>query len=211
MGTLVKICGLTRAGDVEAAIAAGADWVGFIVEAKSSRRLSLADAARLIRGVPVPTVAVTVDADDALVDGIKEAGFTHIQLHGREPLPRVADIGARTGLTVIKAVPVSTPDEVKLATEYSGAADWLLLDAKPPAGAAQAGGHGQAFAWDILRNAPLPKRWGLAGGLSVGTAREALSLRPALVDVSSGVESAPGIKDAALMRRFVEAIRGPAT
>ena len=207
MGTLVKICGLTRPGDVEAALAAGADWLGFIVEAQSSRRLSLDAAARLIGGVPVPTVAVTVDADDALVDGIAAAGFTHIQLHGREPLPRVANVGARTGLTVVKAVAVSTADEVKLATEYSGAADWLLLDAKPPAGEAQAGGHGRRFAWDVLRGAPLPKRWGLAGGLNVETAREALSLRPALVDVSSGVESAPGIKDAARMRHFVETVR----
>ena len=206
MGTLVKICGLTRREDVEAAIAAGADWLGFVVEAQSPRRLSLAQAARLIRGVPVPTVAVTVDADDALVDGVAGAGFTHIQLHGAEPLPRVARIGARTGLTVVKAVPVATPDEIKLATEYSGAADWLLLDAKPPPGAVQAGGHGRRFAWELLRGAPLPKRWGLAGGLSPETAREALSLRPALVDVSSGVESAPGVKDAARMRQFVEAV-----
>ena len=209
MGTLIKICGLTRKADVADAVAAGADWLGFIVEARSSRRVSLARAAELIAGVDVPTVAVTVDADDALVDGIAAAGFTHIQLHGSESLPRVAEIGARTELTVVKAVPVSTPDEVKLATEFSGAADWLLLDAKAPAGEEQRGGHGTRFDWDVLRGAPLPLRWGLAGGLDAQTVGAAVDgLRPALLDVSSGVETAPGEKDAAMMRQFVEAARG---
>ena len=211
MGTLVKICGLTRAADVAAAEAAGADWLGFIVEAKSSRRLALADAAALVAGAKRPCVAVTVDADDALVDGVVAAGFSHIQLHGAETLPRVAEVARRSGLTVIKAAPVANADEVKQASEYSGAADWLLFDAKPPSGAAQAGGHGTRFDWAVLRGAPLPKCWGLAGGLHPGNAAGAVAaLRPALVDVSSGVESAPGVKDAALMRQFVEAVRGPA-
>ena len=208
MQPLIKICGLTRADDVSAAVSVGADWLGFIVEAPSSRRVSLADAAALIDGVSAPCVAVTVDPDDALVDRIVAAGFTHIQLHGRETLPRVAEIAARTGLTIIKAAPVSNADEVKLASEYSGAADWLLFDAKPPKGADQQGGHGLRFDWDVLRGVPLPKRWGLAGGLHPGNVRDAIvSRRPALVDVSSGVERAPGVKGAALMQAFVEAVR----
>ena len=120
----------------------------------------------------------------------------------------MAEVAGR-GLTVIKAAPVASADDVKLASEYSGAADWLLFDAKPPSAAAQQGGHGTAFDWDVLRGAPLPKRWGLAGGLgphNVGGAVAAL--RPALVDVSSGVEVSSGVKDAALMRKFVEMVRG---
>ena len=120
MNTQVKICGLTRAGDVAAAEKAGADFLGFIVEATSSRKLTLAEAAALITGVKAHTVAVTVDPDDALVNGIKAAGFSHIQLHGSETLARTAEI-ARRGLIVIKAVTVASAVYVKLATEYSGA------------------------------------------------------------------------------------------
>ncbi|MEM7730253.1 MAG: phosphoribosylanthranilate isomerase [Pseudomonadota bacterium] len=208
MTTKVKICGLTRAQDVSAAISAGADWLGFIVEADSSRRLSVEAAAALKSRVLRTCVGVTVDPDDRLVDALVIAGFTHIQLHGSETLERVAEIEARTGMTVIKAMAVSDPGDVKRASIYSGAADWLLFDAKPPKGVAQKGGHGTAFDWDVLRGAPLPLRWGLAGGLgphNVGAAVAAL--HPPLVDVSSGVEAAPGIKDAALMRDFVQAVK----
>ncbi len=209
MTPLIKICGLARAEDVAAACSAGADWLGFIVDAPSSRRVSVGDAAALIDGVDGVTVAVTVDPDDALLDAVVAAGFTHIQLHGDEPLPRVAEVAARTGLTVIKAVPVATRDDIKLATEYSGAADWLLLDAKAPKGETQRGGHGLRFDWSTLRGAPLPRRWGLAGGLNPGNVGEALSLvRPALLDTSSGVETSPGVKDAAKIRQFVETVRG---
>ena len=209
MSPLIKICGLTRRTDVDAAMAAGADWLGFVVEAKSSRRVSVADAAALVAGVDAPTVAVVVDPDDALVDAVVAAGFSHIQLHGDEALPRVAEVARRSGLVVIKAVPVATAGDIKLATEFSGAADWLLLDAKPPAGDGQRGGHGTAFDWSLLRGAPLPKRWGLAGGLGVDNARLAVDgAAPALVDVSSGVEVSPGVKSPALMRQFVETVRG---
>ena len=208
MAPLIKICGLTRAEDVSAARAAGADWLGFIVEAPSSRRVSVANAAALIDGLEGVTVAVTVNPDDALLDAVVAAGFTHIQLHGDEPMPRVAEVGVRTGLTVIKAVPVATRDDIKLATEYSGAADWLLLDAKAPVGETQRGGHGLSFDWDMLRGAPLPRRWGLAGGLTPGNVGGALSrVRPALLDTSSGVEVSPGVKDAALMREFVGSVQ----
>ncbi|MGB3456034.1 MAG: phosphoribosylanthranilate isomerase [Litorimonas sp.] len=206
--TLVKICGLTRPEDVAGAIQAGADWLGFVVEADSSRRLSLEAAAALTSRVRRTCVAVTVDPDDRLVDALVMAGFTHIQLHGSETLERVAEIEARSGMTVIKAVAVSDPGDVKQASTHSGAADWLLFDAKPPKGEAQQGGHGTRFDWDVLRGAPLPVRWGLAGGLGPDNVADAVrALRPPLVDVSSGVEAAPGIKDATLMRDFVQAVR----
>lgn len=206
--TRVKICGLTRAEDVAAAENAGADFLGFIVEATSTRKLTLANAASLIVGVTAKTVAVTVDPDDALVDGIIAAGFTHIQLHGSETLARTAQIASR-GICVIKAVPVATADDVKLATEYSGAADLLLFDAKPPKGETQRGGHGLSFDWNILRRAPTPKSFILAGGLTPDTVRAAATqTRAAIVDVSSGVEASPGIKDATLMNAFMEQLRG---
>ncbi|GHA83263.1 N-(5'-phosphoribosyl)anthranilate isomerase [Algimonas arctica] len=208
MDTQVKICGLTRAGDVAAAEQAGANFLGFIVEATSSRKLTLAEAAALITGVKAHTVAVTVDPDDALVDGIKAAGFSHIQLHGSETLARTAEI-ARRGLIVIKAVPVASADDVTLATEYSGAADLLLFDAKAPKGDTQRGGHGLTFDWSILGLAPTPKTFILAGGLTPHNVREAaLKTRASIVDVASGVEASPGIKDATLINAFMEQLRG---
>ncbi|MEM9600581.1 MAG: hypothetical protein AAF926_06135, partial [Pseudomonadota bacterium] len=140
MDTKVKICGLTRPEDVAAAEHAGADFLGFIVEAESSRKLSIEDADALIQDVKTNTVAVTVDPDDRLIYKILLAGFTHIQLHGNEGLSRTAQIAAQTDLKVIKAVPVATDDDVKLATEFSGAADLLLFDAKPPEQSDQRGG-----------------------------------------------------------------------
>jgi phosphoribosylanthranilate isomerase len=158
--------------------------------------------------VNAKTVAVTVDPNDDLVDGIISAGFTHIQLHGSETLARTAEIASR-GIVVIKAMPVATVDDVKLATEYSGAADLLLFDAKPPKGETQRGGHGLAFDWDILRRAPTPKRFILAGGLTPKTVHTAATqTRAAIVDVSSGVEASPGIKDATLINEFMEQLRG---
>lgn len=206
MPTQVKICGLTRAEDVETAQAAGADFLGFIVEVKSARRLSIAQAAALIKDVKVNTVAVTGDPSDQLVADIKAAGFSHIQLHGFETLARVAEI-ARIGLSVIKAVPVDSRDEVALATDYSGAADLILFDAKPPKGApkdAPRGGHGLRFDWSILTGAALPKQWALAGGLTPDNVAQAIRHTNApIVDVASGVETSPGIKDAALIKVFI--------
>lgn len=211
MPTQVKICGLTRAEDVVVAQAAGADFLGFIVEVKSARRLSVAQATALIKDVTVNTVAVTVDPSDQLVTDIKAAGFSHIQLHGFESLARVAEI-ARTGLSVIKAVPVDSREEVALATDYSGAADLILFDAKPPKGApknAPRGGHGLRFDWSILTGAALPKQWALAGGLNSDNVAQAIMRTGAsIVDVASGVETSPGIKDAALIKAFITHAKG---
>jgi len=211
METLVKICGLTRAEDVAAAEAAGADFLGFIVEVKSKRRLSASQGAALIKGVKTSTVAVTGDPSDQLVADIKAAGFSHIQLHGWETLARVAEI-ARSGLSVIKAVPVDSRDEVALATDYSGAADLILFDAKPAPGApkdAPRGGHGLTFDWSILKGAAMPKRWALAGGLNPNNVSEAiLRTKAPMVDVASGVEISPGIKDITLIEAFIANAKG---
>lgn len=209
--TQVKVCGLTRAQDVRAAIDAGADYLGFIIEANSSRRLSVENGAALIQGLSKPCVAVTVDPDDALVAAIRSAGFSHIQLHGSEDLRRTAEI-ARSGLGVIKAVKVETADDVKIGSEYSGAADILLFDAKPPKGAEQEGGHGSSFDWSILHHAPTPKIWALAGGLKPGNVGGAVAVTGApIVDVSSGVERTPGVKDSALITAFIGNARGTIT
>jgi phosphoribosylanthranilate isomerase len=211
MDTLVKICGLTRAQDVAAAEKAGADFLGFIVEVKSARRLTVAEAAALIKGVKTNTVAVTGDPTDQLVADIQAAGFTHIQLHGWETLPRVAEI-ASTGLSVIKAVPVDSRDEVALATDYSGAADLILFDAKPAKDApkdAPRGGHGLSFDWSILTGAAMPKTWALAGGLSPDNVTQAITRTNApMVDVASGVEISPGVKDPALIEAFIARAKG---
>ena len=207
MSPLVKICALTRPQDVAAAVSAGADFLGFIIEVPSKRRLSVAQGRALVDGVSVNRVAVTGDPSDALVSEIKAAGFTHIQLHGGESLARVAEIG-RTGLSVIKAVPVSTREDVRFATEYSGAADLILFDAKAPKGSpsdAPRGGHGVTFDWTILSGVPLPKRWALAGGLNPDNVAQAITRTNApMVDVASGVEVEPGVKDAALITAFID-------
>ena len=208
--TRVKICGLTRPEDVQAAIRYGADYLGFIVEAKSKRKLSVSEAARLAgpaAGI-IPRVAVTVNADDTLLTQImSEMAPDYIQCHGDESVDRVAEIPRRYKVKVIKAVTVSTPADMKTAEQYSGACDFVLYDAKPPKGADVRGGHGLAFDWSILTQAPLPKLWALAGGLTPETARQAISQTKApILDVSSGVEASAGLKDALKIQAFMDAL-----
>ena len=207
----VKICGLTRAGDIETAIRYGASFLGFIVEAKSARKLSVAQAATL--SLPAKccakTVAVTVNAKDALIEAIAaEMQPDYIQLHGDESVERVAETHRRFGLKTIKAIAVATDKDMKTAEHYAGVADFVLYDAKPPKGETVRGGHGLSFDWNILTAAPLPKKWALAGGLTPENAAEAIRRTNApILDVSSGVEASPGLKDAAKIQAFMEAIR----
>lgn len=200
-----------RPEDVETAIQYGADYLGFIVEAKSARRLSVSEAAILsapANGI-AKRVAVTVNADDDLLSRITaEMKPDYIQCHGDESVERVGDIAARFGLKAIKAVPIATLSDMKNAEHYSGVSDFILYDAKPPKGEDVRGGHGLSFDWNILTEAPLPKVWALAGGLTPETAGEAISRTNApILDVSSGVESAPGIKDAAKIKAFMKAVK----
>ncbi len=193
----VKICGLTRPEDVEAAIRFGAAYLGFIIEAKSKRRLSVFEAAQLAlpaRGI-IPRVAVTVNADDNLIDDIiNTMQADYIQFHGDETPARIAEITSRYDVKTIKALPINTPDDVTASMTYSGFVDYLLFDAKPPTGAAR-GGHGMAFDWDVLNGAALPKTWFLAGGINPENVIFAAQTGAPILDVSSGTESQPGVKD----------------
>ena len=201
-----------RPEDVEAAIAHGASFLGFIVEAKSARKLSVAQAAKLSRPAKdaAKTVAVTVNADDTLIDAIAtQMQPDYIQLHGDESVDRVAEIARNFTVKTIKAIPVSTPTDMITAEQYVGAADFILYDAKPPKGELVRGGHGLSFDWNILTTSPLPKTWALAGGLTPENAAEALRRTNApILDVSSGVEASAGVKDARKIKAFMEAVKG---
>ncbi len=211
MNTQVKICGLTRAQDVEAAISAGADFLGFIIEAKSPRRLSVKQATPLFDGAAglAKRVAVTVNADETLLDKI---AFTlkpdYVQFHGDESVDRLADIAKRYDFKIIKACAIASDDDMKAAGEYAGVADLMLFDAKPPKGSDVRGGHGIAIDWSIIRRAPTPKLYALAGGLTPENVAEAITATKApMVDVSSGVEAEPGIKDVLKIQAFMKAVQ----
>ncbi|MGB3278651.1 MAG: phosphoribosylanthranilate isomerase [Pseudorhodobacter sp.] len=204
-----KICGLRTAADMAAVVAAGAAYAGFVFFPKSPRHLTT-DQARLLAFAAPPglaKVALTVDADDATLDAILEAvPLDMLQLHGRESPERVAELRARYGLPVMKAIGVADEGDLAALTEYSLAADQILIDAKPPRGADVPGGNGLSFDWRLLVGRKWLRPWMLAGGLTPLNVAEAIRLTGARqVDVSSGVESAPGVKDADLIAAFVMA------
>ena len=205
----VKICGLTSARDVSAAVAARAAYVGFVFFEKSPRNLGLEQAAALALPVPpgVAKVALTVDADDAALDALTAAvPLDFLQLHGHETPERVREVKARYGLPVIKAIGVAEADDLAQIEIYARVADQLLIDAKPPKGATRPGGNALAFDWTLIAGRRWTLPWLLAGGLVPENVAEAIKLTGARqLDVSSGVESAPGIKDPALIRAFIEA------
>ena len=212
MTTKVKICGLTRPEDVQAAIGAGAALIGFIVDAKSSRKLSVVEAAKLSLPAKniVARVAVTVNADDALLTKImSDMAPDYIQCHGDESAARVADIARRFQVKTIKAAAIATPADMINAEQYAGVADIMLYDAKPPKGENVRGGHGLSFDWNILMRAPRPKIWALAGGLTPENAADAiLKTNAPILDVSSGVEARAGVKDALKIEAFMKAVKG---
>jgi phosphoribosylanthranilate isomerase len=205
----VKICGLRTSADVTAAAVAGARYVGFVFFPKSPRHLEIPDAAALAAAVPfgVCKVALTVNADDAMLDALTQAvPLDMLQLHGAESPARVAQVKARYGLPVMKAVGVATRADLAQLDLYSGIADQILVDAKPPEGADLPGGNGLAFDWQLLAGRVWRAPWMLAGGLTPDNVGEAIRRTGARqVDVSSGVESIPGVKDAVLIRTLVQA------
>jgi len=208
----VKICGVRTPAILDAAVAAGADLVGFVFFAKSPRNLSLEQAEALADAARgrVGTVAVMVDPDDALVDAVaKLVRPDFIQLHGAETPDRVAAIKARTGIPVLKAIPVAAASDVSTANAYAAIADQILFDAKATPGAELPGGNGVAFDWTMLTGARAP--FALSGGLDASNVAEAVRRTGAtLVDVSSGVETEPGIKDETLITQFIQAARSAA-
>lgn len=206
----VKICGLRTPADVQAAADAGAAYVGFVFFPKSPRHLDILSAADLAKDVPdgICKVALTVNASDAELDAILDAvPLDMLQLHGKETPQRVSEIKARYGLPVMKAIGVADADDLPQIDIYADVADQLLIDAKPPRNAELPGGNGLAFDWRLLAGRKYwRKPWMLAGGLTPDNVAEAARMTGARqVDVSSGVESAPGVKDADLIRRFVQA------
>ena len=205
----VKICGLTRPQDVTAVARAGAAYAGFVFFPKSPRNLSPGTAKALALEAPVglAKVALTVNATDAELDGIVEAvPLDMLQLHGNESPERIAELRSRYGLPVMKAVGVAGEEDLPALTEYGRVADQILVDAKPPKGADVPGGNGLSFDWRLIAGRRWPVPWMLAGGLTPENVREAIHLTGARqVDVSSGVEAAPGEKDAAKITAFVAA------
>jgi phosphoribosylanthranilate isomerase len=211
-GVRVKICGLRTPEDVAAVAAAGAAYAGFVFFAKSPRNLTITAARDLALGAPegLCKVALVVDADDAALDAIVGAvPLDMLQLHGHESAERVAEIKARYGLPVMKAMGVADEGDLAALREMSLVADQLLVDAKPAPGAALPGGNGLAFDWRLLVGRKWLCPWMLAGGLTPANVAEAIRLTGARqVDVSSGVESAVGVKDHARIAAFVEAAQG---
>ena len=205
----VKICGLRSAADVQAAANAGAAYGGFVFFAKSPRHLGIDQARELTRNAPegLAKVALVVDADDAFLDALlADCPFDMLQLHGHETVARVAEIRARYGLPVMKAVGIAEAGDLDAAFEYSLVADQILIDAKPPKDAALPGGNGLAFDWRLVAQRRWLRPWMLAGGLNPSNVAQAVALTNARqVDVSSGVESALGVKDAAKITAFVQA------
>lgn len=203
----VKICGLKDPEQLAAAVDAGARYIGFNFFPKSPRSVTVEQAAALMLDVPmgVAKVALVVNMDDAGIEEIVNGTTTDmIQLHGSESPERVAEVKARFGLPVIKAIGIAGPDDVAQIERYAGVADQLLIDAKAPKGADLPGGNGIAFDWRLVQRKYWPCPWMLAGGLTADNVAEAIRLTGAKqVDVSSGVESAPGVKDPTLMRAFV--------
>jgi phosphoribosylanthranilate isomerase len=205
----VKICGLREVADVETAVRAGAAYVGFVFFPKSPRNVTLGEAARLAAAVPpgVAKVALTVDADDATLEAMLAAvPIDMLQLHGHESPDRVAAVKARFGLPVMKAVGVAGEADLAALEAYGRVADQILVDAKPAPGAELPGGNGLAFDWRLIAGRRWPVPWMLAGGLTAENVGEAIRLTGARqVDVSSGVESAPGFKDPVKIEDFLEA------
>jgi phosphoribosylanthranilate isomerase len=205
----IKICGVTTPAALDAAIAARAEHVGFNFYPPSPRFLSAADAAQLGPRAAgrIGKVGVFVDADDAAIAAaIAAAGLDALQLHGSESPARAAQIGMQFRLPVWKALSVASRDDVARADAFAGAADLVLFDAKTPKGAALTGGMGLSFDWSLVASWNGPLAWGLAGGLTPDNVAEAARLTGApLVDTSSGVESAPGVKDVDKIAAFCKA------
>ena len=206
----IKICGLTTPDAVEAAIKARADYIGLVFFPRSPRNLSLAEAAGLADRATdrIGRVGLFVDAsDEDIAQAVRAAKLDALQLHGDESVERAAQVRMRFGLPVWKALPVATAADVTRAAAYAGAADLILFDAKTPRGALP-GGMGLSFDWSLLAGQKGPLPWGLAGGLTPENVAEAVRLTGAkLIDTSSGVESAPGIKDPARIAAFCTAAR----
>jgi phosphoribosylanthranilate isomerase len=207
----VKICGLSTRETLDEALGAGADMVGFVFFPPSPRHISLDVARELAADVRGRSrkVALTVDADDATVSAIVTALKPDIlQLHGHESIARVAELKQRFGLEVMKALSVETSADLASLPDYAAVSDRILFDARPPKHATRPGGLGTTFDWHVLEHLDLKRPFMVSGGLTSDNVAKALHVtRAGGVDVSSGVERAPGVKDPQLIERFIRAAR----
>lgn len=211
MAVQAKICGLSDPASIDAALHGGASHIGFVFFPKSPRNVSFDQVVALAAKVPdhVARVGVFVDPENDMVERAVVAGRLNVlQLHGDETPVRAARLKTQTGLEVWKAIPVRTRADIDGAATFAGAADLLLFDAKPPKGADLPGGLGLRFDWRLLTDYRAPMRWGLSGGLDPANVAEAVGIaRARLVDVSSGVEDAPGVKSAKKIEAFLKAVK----
>ncbi len=211
MSPIVKICGLSTEETLDAAIAAGADMVGFVLFGRSPRHVSVARASELANRARgrAEIVALTVDMDDQDTDAVSEMVRPDwLQLHGMESVDQVEAVRQAFGVKVMKALPVAARGDLDRIPRYAAVADRLLLDARPPANSDRPGGHGKPFDWDLLAGFDAGVPYLVSGGLTPANVGEALARTNAAgVDVSSGVETAPGRKDPDLIRAFVAAAR----
>jgi phosphoribosylanthranilate isomerase len=211
MSLIVKICGLSTRETLDAALEAGADMVGFVFFPPSPRHLNLETARDLGRVAKrrASKVALTVDADDATLANIVEVLQPDLlQLHGRETVARLRDIKQKFGLPVMKAIPVETTTDLASLPGYAAVADRILFDARAPKDATRPGGLGAVFDWHVLEGLDLKLPFMVSGGLHAGNVAEAVRVtRAGGVDVSSGVESSPGVKDVEMIRAFIRAAR----
>jgi len=211
MSLIVKICGLSTRDTLDAALAAGAEMVGFVFFPPSPRHVGLdlaRELGRQAKGRAIK-VALSVDADDALLGNSIDALQPQIlQLHGHESVARIRDIKQKFGLPVMKALAVETRADLAALPGYAAVCDRILFDAKPPKDATRPGGLGAPFDWQLLEGLDLKLPFMVSGGLNAGNVAEALRITHAGgVDISSGVESAPGIKDPDMIRAFIRAAR----
>ena len=207
----VKICGLATVDDVSACADAGANYMGLVFFEKSPRNITIPAARDLALAAPVglAKVALVVNPSDAELDAIAgTVPLDMIQLHGRETPERVAEVKARYGLPVMKAVGIADANDLPKLESYFGVADQILVDAKPPKGGELPGGNGLSFDWRLIAGRRWPCPWMLAGGLTPENVAEAVKMTGTKqVDVSSGVEDAPGQKNAELIQKFVQSSR----
>jgi phosphoribosylanthranilate isomerase len=207
---IIKICGIKTPDILESTIEAGADMVGFMHFARSPRHVDIDTLQMLIseaRG-RVETCVVLVNPDNSCVMEVAALSPDWIQLHGPETPHRVEAIRDEAGIAVMKVVSIGTAEDVATVASFAEVADRIMLDTKAPKGAERPGGHGTTFDWTLLRGLDPEQPFILAGGLKPETVADAIrAVRPMGVDVSSGVESAPGVKDAKLIRSFVESVR----
>ena len=207
----VKICGLATVDDVRACADAGANYIGLVFFEKSPRNISIPAAREMALAAPMglAKVALVVNPSDPELDAITATvPLDMLQLHGRETPERVAEVKARYGLPVMKAVGIADGDDLPKLESYFGVADQILVDAKPPKGGELPGGNGLSFDWRLIAGRRWPCPWMLAGGLTPENVAEAVKMTGAKqVDVSSSVEDAPGQKNAELIQKFVQSSR----